>query len=312
MDGKRLDLNLLVTLEALLAEQNVTRAAERLHLSQPAVSAQLSRLRDLFGDALLTPVQRGMVPTARAIELREPLRAALEAVRQTIDSHRDFDPAAATLTIGLACTDYLQVALVTPLMAALRAEAPGLRVALRVLDARRLDTQMTRGEVDIALMQPRLAPEHLRHRVLFGDAYVLIARTGHPSLRAQPSIAEFVQLDHVVVSPEGGGFHTEADAAMGALGVQRRVVLSAASFLFVPDLVARTDFVALVPRRLVEGRAHGLQVLACPFPLPGFTIGLVWHERTHAHPAHRWLRERVVRLVGETAEVPRRSADMAR
>ena len=305
MDGRRLDLNLLVTLEALLAEQNVTRAAERLHLSQPAVSAQLARLRDVFDDPLLTPVQRGMVPTARAVELREPLRAALEAVRRAVDDHRAFDPAEAAMTVHLACTDYLQVAVVTPLVTALRSDAPGLRVALRVLDARQLDTQMSRGDVDLALMQPRTTPARLRHRPLFDDDYVLIARAGHPRLSGGPASARVLAtLDHVVVSPKGGGFRTDADVAFEALGMRRRVVLSAASFLFVPDLVAHSDLVALVPRRLVEGRERDLQVQPCPFPLAGFTIGLVWHERTHAHPAHRWLRERIVRLVGDTSAPP--------
>ncbi|MBR8657814.1 LysR family transcriptional regulator, partial [Achromobacter sp. Marseille-Q0513] len=116
MDTKKLDLNLLVTLEALLVEQNVTRAAERLHLSQPAVSAQLSRLRDLFDDPLLIPVQRGMTPTAKALELLDPLRLALDQVRATLGEHRHFDPAKASLTIAIACTDYLQEVLVQPLV----------------------------------------------------------------------------------------------------------------------------------------------------------------------------------------------------
>src|SRR6218665_263093 len=112
MDGKRLDLNLLVTLEALLAEQNVTRAAERLHLSQPAVSAQLARLRALFDDPLLVPAQRGMTPTAKALELLAPLRQSLEQVRAAVSDHANFDPARAQLTLTIACTDYLQAVVV--------------------------------------------------------------------------------------------------------------------------------------------------------------------------------------------------------
>jgi len=124
MDSKRLDLNLLVTLEALLVEQNVTKAAARLHLSQPAVSAQLSRLRDVFDDPLLIPAQRGMTPTAKAIELLAPLRQALDQVRATVDTHRDFDPAHASLTVTIACTDYLQTAVVKPLVIELARRAP--------------------------------------------------------------------------------------------------------------------------------------------------------------------------------------------
>src|SRR5690606_21184934 len=108
MNTKRLDLNLLATLESLLEEQNVTRAAARLHLSQPAVSAQLNRLRDMFNDPLLIPTQRGMMPTAMALELLAPLRVALDQVRDTVATHQQFDPGFAKLTVTIACTDYLQ------------------------------------------------------------------------------------------------------------------------------------------------------------------------------------------------------------
>jgi len=134
MDSKRLDLNLLVTLETLLVEQNVTKAAVRLHLSQPAVSAQLQRLRQEFDDQLLIPAQRGMTPTAKAIELLDPLRQALDQVRATVATHRNFDPAKAKLTVAIACTDYLQAAVIKPLVVKLRTRAPGVRVALRNLD----------------------------------------------------------------------------------------------------------------------------------------------------------------------------------
>jgi DNA-binding transcriptional LysR family regulator len=119
MDTNRVDLNLLVTLEALLAERNVTKAAARLHLSQPAVSAQLNRLRDVFDDPLLVPAHRGMTPTVKALELLAPLRQALDELRNTFQTHRDFSPARAALTLTIACTDYIQAAVVLPLVLAL-------------------------------------------------------------------------------------------------------------------------------------------------------------------------------------------------
>ena len=290
--SKRLDLNLLVTLEALLVEQNVTRAAARLHLSQPAVSAQLSRLRDVFHDPLLLPAQRGMTPTAKAIELLDPLRQALDQVRATV-GQRAFDPATASLTVAIACTDYLHAAVVMPLVAALRARAPGVRVALRHLDPAELGSQMTRGDVDLALMTPHVAPPSLRTRHLFDERYVLIGRRRHPQLRARITVEQFAQLDHVIVSLEGGGFVTPVDNTLAAFGLRRNVVLSAASFLVVPEMVAQSDFVALVPRRLVQGHANRLQVVDCPFPVEGFAVGMVWHERSHAHSGQRWIREAI-------------------
>ncbi|PTL75734.1 LysR family transcriptional regulator [Vitiosangium sp. GDMCC 1.1324] len=298
MDSHRPDLNLLITLEVLLAEQNVTKAAARLHLSQPAVSAQLSRLREMFDDPLLVPAQRGMTPTAKGLELLEPLRQALDQVRATVASHRSFDPATARLTVAISCTDYLQAAVVKPLVVALRARAPGVRVALLNLDPARLEAQMVRGDVDLALMTPQVAPPSLRARHLFDERYVLIGRRNHPRLRGGLTVEEYARLEHVIVSPGGGDFSTPVDNALAALGHRRNVVLSAASFLFVPELVAQSDFVALVPERLVHDCADKLRLMDCPFPVEGFAVGMVWHERSHGHSGHRWIRETLVSLIG--------------
>lgn len=290
MDTRRLDLNLLVTLEALLAEQNVTKAAARLHLSQPAVSAQLSRLRDLFGDALLIPSQRGMTPTAKALELLAPLRQALDHVRSTVVAQA-FDPATAELTVTIACTDYLQAAVVLPLVIALRARAPAVRVALRHLDLSQLEAQMARGDVDLALMTPSAAPPTLRTRHLFDERYVLIGRRKHPHLRKAMTVAAFADLEHVIVSLRGGEFDTAVDDTLALLGHRRKVVLSAASFLSVPEIVARSNLVALVPQRLVRGRTDQLRSIEPPLPVEGFAVGMVWHERNHGHSGQRWFRE---------------------
>jgi DNA-binding transcriptional LysR family regulator len=297
MDTKRLDLNLLVTLETLLVERNVTKAAARLHLSQPAVSTQLNRLRHEFDDLLLIPAQRGMTPTAKAMELLEPLRQALDQVRATVASHRNFDPAKAKLTFAIACTDYLQAAVVKPLVVELRTRAPGVRVALRNLDVPQLEAQMARGDVDLALMTPQAAPPSLRTRHLFDERYVLIGRRKHPRLRDGITVAEFAKLEQVIVSLDGGGFVTPVDSALAALGHRRNTVLSAASFLFVPEIVSHSDFVALVPKRLVRDHADKLTVMDCPVPVEGFAVGMVWHERGHGHSGQRWIREAIVSVI---------------
>jgi DNA-binding transcriptional LysR family regulator len=297
MDTRRLDLNLLVTLEALLSEQNVTKAAARLHLSQPAVSAQLNRLREMFDDPLLIPVQRGMTPTTKAIELLEPLRQALDQVRTTVTTHRSFDPAKARMTLSVACTDYLQTAVVVPLILELRKKAPGVRIAVRNLDLSQLEAQMTRGDVELALMTTRDAPPSLRARPLFDERYVLIGRRNHPRLRKEITVEEFARLEHVVVSLRGGDFGTPVDDALAALGHKRKVVVSAASFLFVPDIVSQSDFVALVPERLVRHRTDKLRLIEPPFPVEGFSVGMVWHERSHGHSGQRWIRNAIVALL---------------
>lgn len=293
---KRLDLNLLLTLETLLVEQNVTRAAEHLHLSQPAVSAQLNRLRVLFDDPLLIPVQRGMAPTAKALDLLEPLRRALDQVRATLAEHGHFDPAKASLIVAIACTDFLQVTVVQLLAIALRKRAPGVRIAIRHFDPQRLAAQMASGQVDLALLSPANGPATLRSRHLFNERYVLIGRRGHPELQAGLSVEQFEKLDQVVVSLRGGSFTTPVDDGLAASGYKRNVVLSAASFLVVPEIVARSDFVALVPERLVRDRSDALTVLEPPFPVPHFPVNMLWHERNHGHAGQRWIREVIVEL----------------
>ena len=180
MDGKKVDLNLLVALDALLAERNVTRAARRLGLSQPALSAQLARLRDLLDDPLFLPAQRGVTLTARAIELEVPVRQALDQARNALAQGRGFDPATADLTVAIACSDYVQVAVIAQLVLDLRVSAPKLRIAIRQLDASLLSQQMEAGVVDLAVMTPSTAPPSLRTRPLFHERYVTIAGLRHP------------------------------------------------------------------------------------------------------------------------------------
>ena len=293
MDTSRLDLNLLVTLDTLLAERNVTHAARRLNLSQPALSARLARLRDLFGDPLLIPAQRGMVLTQRAMELQSELHEALEGVRRVVAAGSPFDAAQADATISIAASDYVQSAVLAPLLHVLSAEAPKLRIAWRALDLPSIPVQLERGEVDLAFMRPEIAPGALRMKMLYREDYVLIARRNHPQVGKTLDLDLFCELEHVVVSPEGGGFKGPTDIALEAMGRARRVVVSAPGFLVVLGLVARSDMIALVPSRIVSEQEDGLQVFAPPFGVQGFDMAMVWHDRVTMHPLQRWLRDKV-------------------
>lgn len=298
MNTKKIDLNLLVTLEALLTERNVTKAAARLYLSQPAVSTQLNRLRDIFDDPLLLPSRRGMTPTAKALEMLEPLRQALEQLRYTLQSHMDFDPLTASLTVTVACTDYVQAAVLMPLVLALRSNAPGVRIAVRHWSPQQLQQQLSSGEVDLAITTPAADLPQLRSLHLYDESYVLIGRREHPLLQPDLTIEQAVQLEYVIVSPSGGGFSTPIDDALAAVGFQRKVVMSAASFLFVPEIVANSDLVALVPRRLLN-RHDRLTFIDLPWLAERCAISLIWHERTHGHAGHRWIRDLLVELTAD-------------
>ncbi|UXY14050.1 LysR family transcriptional regulator [Chitiniphilus purpureus] len=289
---RHLDLNLLVTLNALLAEHNVTRAAKRLHLSQPAVSVQLARLREVFGDPLLLPGPRGMRPTARADELREPLRLALESLTQAVAPSTPFDPAKARQTWRIAASDYSESTIVLPALAGLRSAAPGTRLAILGSPPPALARQAEQGDIDLAFHINEEAPPGLRRRSMFTERYVLAGRAGHPCLKRRPTLAQFCKLDHAMVSPVGGGFHGVTDAALAELGMARNVVLSVPHFLFLGSVLASTDLVAVVPSRLVSGHP-ALQVVEPPLEVPGFEMLMLWHERMHRDPAHQWLREHI-------------------
>ncbi|AZD16340.1 DNA-binding transcriptional regulator, LysR family [Pseudomonas sp. NFPP07] len=290
---RRLDINLLLTLDVLLAEHNVTRAAHRLNLSQPSVSVHLAKLREIFGDPLLLPGPRGMRPTARADALREPLRRALEALELAVSPASPFDPGAAANTWSVSASDYGESTVILPALAGLRAAAPGTRLAVLELEPGRLVQQAEQGIIDLALHTSEDSPPGLRRRVLFSERYVLVGRAGHPRLQRRPSLAQFAKLEHVVVSPDGGGFHGVTDSALGEVGLTRRVVLSVPHFLFVLSALASTDLVAMLPSRLVRDNP-ALKVVEPPLEVPGYDLAMLWHERCHRDPAHQWLREFIV------------------
>ncbi|CAI8808127.1 LysR family transcriptional regulator [Pseudomonas chlororaphis] len=290
---RRLDINLLLTLDVLLAEHNVTRAAQRLNLSQPSVSVHLAKLREIFSDPLLLPGPRGMRPTARADELREPLRRALEALELAVAPASPFDPGAAANTWSVSASDYGESTVILPALAGLRAAAPGTRLAVLELEPGRLVQQAEQGSIDLALHTSEDSPPGLRRRVLFSERYVLVGRAGHPRLQRRPSLAQFGKLEHVVVSPDGGGFHGVTDSVLGEVGLTRRVVLSVPHFLFVLSALASTDLVAMLPARLVRDNP-ALKVVEPPLEVPGYEMAMLWHERCHRDLAHQWLREFIV------------------
>jgi DNA-binding transcriptional LysR family regulator len=289
---RRLDLNLLVTLDVLLCEHNVTRAAQRLNFSQPSVSVHLAKLRDILGDPLLLPGPRGMRPTARAEELREPLRQALDALQRAVSPASPFDPAEASHTWRVAAADYGESAILLPALIGLRSAAPGTRLAVLEAVPSRMAKQAEQGEIDLAFHTSEGAPSGLRRRALFAERYVLVGRAGHPRLKRRATLSQFCELDHVIVSPDGGGFRGVTDQALSEVGLTRRVVLSVPHFLFVKSVLASTDLVAMLPSRLVRDRS-ALRVVEAPVEVPGFEMAMLWHERSHRDPAHKWLREHI-------------------
>jgi len=304
MDDKRLDLNLLLALEALLAELNVTRAARRLNLSQPALSAQLSRLRTIFGDQLLIPTSRGMLPTAMAADLETPLRLALDQARALISRAHAFDPASANLTFSISASDYMQVAILLPFLLQLNSRAPGLRVMMRLGDIRVAAAELERGDIDVAFVQSGdVEGRDLRNVDVLSERYIGIARKNTVRDGVMP-IDRFMAARHIIVSPRAEGFAGPTDDALASLGLTRQVAFAVSSFVFLIEAVSRSDLVALAPERLVARYSDRVDTFEPPIPVAGFKIAMVWHDRTHAHPARVWFRDQIQAFCEENQALP--------
>lgn len=289
---RTMDLNLLRALDALLDERNVTRAAARLALTQPAMSGILQRLREAFGDPLFVRGQRGMVPTARALALAAPVKGVLADIDALLQPPV-FDPGQSTLTLSIAATDYALRAIALPFLAALRASAPFIRVALVPVDSVQGQGQLERGEIDLALITTASTPPELHARPLFDEHYVCVMRAGHPAAHGELTLDRFCALEHALVSFTGARFEGVTDEALARLGRRRRVSLSVASFLILPEILRASDLVAVVPSRLAQG-IDGIVVRAAPLAIAGFTKVMAWHERNHHDLGQRWIRALLV------------------
>jgi len=287
-DIRTLDLNLLKTLDALLDERSVTRAASRLSLTQPAVSGMLNRLRDYFDDPLFIRVPHGMVPTTRAEALAAPVKRILADIDVLLQP-TEFDPLSASLTFTVAATDYALRAVMVPFIAALKTRAPAIRVRVVPVESDRLVSQLERGNVDVALITPHTTPDELHSRALYDERYVCMMRAGHPDAGKPLTLERFCALEHVLVSYEGESFRGVTDGALEKIGLTRHVGLSVSHFLVLPDVLAISDMIAAVPSRIAENQA-GMFVCETPVPVPGFTKSMAWHGRTHRNPAQVWLR----------------------
>jgi DNA-binding transcriptional LysR family regulator len=299
-DIRNLDLNLLRALDALLDERSVTKAADRLRLTQPAVSGALARLRESFDDPLFVRTQRGIAPTPRAMQIVGPLKQILGEV-ETLLQPATFEPSTAEFTISVAATDYAFRAAVIPFLAKLRQLAPGISVAARPVEDDRIEVQFERGDLDLALMTPEAAFPGLHSRHLFDESYVCALRADHPAAAAEFSIDQFCALDHALVSFTGERFWGVTDDALTTIGRRRRIAVSVTSFLVLTDVLLSTDLVAVVPQRLVSG-VDGLVLRKPPIDITGFSKHAVWHERTHYDPGHQWARALLVETCGSMDE----------
>jgi len=292
-----IDLNLLVVFKQLLAERSVSRAAEALGLSQPAVSNALARLRKLLGDELFLRTPAGMEPTPFAEQLAESVTYGLGMIHSALNQRSTFDPAASTRSFVIGMTDIGEIYFLPRLMERLRHDAPGVTVSTVRNTTTNLRDDMEAGKVDLAIgLLPQLKAGFFQRR-LFRQRYVCMFRKGHRLDKRKLSLAEFGAAEHLLVISEGTG-HGKVDEVLKRSGVERRISLTVPHFVAVGHILQATDMVATVPERFAERMVEpfGLTYVAHPAKLPEVAINVFWHAKFHKAPANQWLRSVVFDL----------------
>lgn len=303
MDLRRIDLNLLVTLDVLLREPGVTQAARTLNLSQPAVSARLVKLRELFGDPLLVQRGRNLAPTRRARELAPRLQRVLVELGGILQPGSSFDPATAERIFRIAGADTLHMAVTTRLVEVMLREAPGCRLSLMTPSRDRLERLLIDGEVDLLLGGPAILPDGAARETLFNERFLCAARRGHPAFERVLDLDTYCGLQHVLVAPKDAGFYGYVDGELSALDRTRRVVVSVSSFLLVPEILDRTDLVCTMPARLARLWSDRLSVAAPPLELSSFTLQMGWNPMQEADQGLSWVRTHLRAICEEATSV---------
>lgn len=295
---RKVDLNLLMTLHALLDERHVSRAALRLHKSQPAVSHALAHLREIFDDQLLVRRSGKLVPTARAQELAQPLADALAQLGSLLSPPK-FDPAQTRRTFRLAMSDYGARVLLPKLTRALREIAPGIDLIVNQASRETMLMQAVDGDIDLALgVFPDLKDE-VRAKTLFTESFACIADRANLPESGGLDLEGWLQRPHALVAMRGG-MDNEIDRVLAAMGRQRRCAIILPHWSVASDLIAGTDLILTVAKRSLDAVADDprLRIFDPPIAIQPFAYQLIWHQRHDIDASHRWLREQIHQAAG--------------
>jgi DNA-binding transcriptional LysR family regulator len=295
----KIDLHLIRVLNTVLTERSVSRAAIRLGMYQPAVSAALKRLRELAGDPILVRSGAGMVPTDAGLRMLEPSASILRAAGMLFSDARGFEPATAQTTFRLAASDYLDPLFLPQLVAQIKTQAPRCAIEIHPLTAESdYRSQLAQGRIDIVIGNWASPPDDLHMGRLFGDEVVCLVAKDHPAVRrkwdsAHP--ASWLEAEHIAPTATHPGARGVIDEHLESLGLERNITVRCPHFGLMPSMVASSLLVMTTGRQYCE-RFAGLlpvKILPCPIAFPRLMYYQLWHERTHASNSAKWLRERV-------------------
>lgn len=311
MNFLTLDLNLLRVFDAVMVEQNLTRAADKLAMTQPAVSNALKRLRHSLGDDLLIRTAYGVKPTPRAETLWPTIRQALSNLELAI-APSSFDISKADTTFRMAMADATAALWMPSLVRAMERDAPGMNARMVPLTTREPRPMLMRGDIDIAVgffpgVVAQLtggqgaANNAIRHERLYSGHYVCVMSKDHPLANKQLTLDDYCNASHLLVSFSGRA-HGLVDEALLQMGRERRILLTVNQFFTGGKVVANSDLLTVLPRHLIEstGMTNALIWKELPFDMPEVHIDMLWHERDARNPAHKWLRDNLISMTNDT------------
>ncbi len=299
MELSDIDLNLLVLFQQLMVERRVSKVAENMGLTQPAVSNALAKLRRLFDDELFLRSPQGMVPTPFAEQLGEPIGYALGMIHGGLNQRTEFDPASVKRTVTIGMTDIGEIVFLPSLIERLGRDAPGITLNTVRNTAVNLRDDMASGKVDLAIgLLPQLKAGFFQRR-LFCQRYVCLFRRGHALDRPRLTLADYKAAEHLVIVSAGTG-HGKVDELIQKAGINRTVRLTVPHFVSVGHILQGTGLVATVPERLALKLVEPFELTlrTHPVKLPEAPINMFWHAKVHREPANQWLRNMVVDLFG--------------
>jgi DNA-binding transcriptional LysR family regulator len=303
-NGPPIDFNLFVVLEAIFVEGSVTRAADKLNLSQPAISHALARLRELFGDPLFVRRGNSMVPTPLTRNNIDAIRAALRSLELTLLETRQFDPARAAKRLALCIPSSMEEALLPRLVSRIAASAPHIDLVTNRSERQRLESRLEAGVFDIAIDVLLQHSEEVRHQRVLRERLVVMARRGHPQLRPGFDLATYLQQQHLLISTrrEGPGI---ADVELSRLGLERHIRLRCQQTSAAGQIVAASDLVLT----MLEYDAQAMnvcfdhQILPLPIATEPIDLYLYWHGSVDSDPANRWLRAELIAVCEQLSQL---------
>ena len=298
MHLSQVDLNLFVVLEAIYREGNITRAGQQLNLTQPAISHALKRLRDLLQDPLFVRQGPHMVPTPFTRNMIDQVRQALQILEVNLSQSRNFIPEHTRRNFHLSLWEYGEALILPSLLRRLTDAAPGMSITTSQVKRRDLENELASGSVDLAIDIPMTVSDRIRHKWLLTEAFVVIARKGHPAIKHKLDLDTYLAQRHIQVSSRRHG-PSLIDVELTRRGLQRRVFLRSPHNLTASMVVSKTDMLLTLPERHAQLLNQGSLNQVYPFPLqtPCLEAHLYWHESVENDPANRWLREEIERVL---------------